>query len=167
MTIEKTFWYKRFRTAAYLNLIVWMVWTVVILTPLAPFSYLQPIMIGGGPGSWFLLAYLLFPTVAVGGFVGISSLIFVIETYERRRINYSVMLTGLVMLYAGVLLGCLLLAMAGASGGYALVIQHSSVNTVQDLLTPYMDPITIASLVAVAGTGLSIYGMATAKASKS
>jgi len=166
LPFEKTLWYKRFRAAACLNAIVWMVWTVVILAPFVPFSYLQPIMIGGGAGSWFLLGYLLFPIVAIGGFAGISSLVFVIETYERRMINCGVMLTGLVMLYAGVLVGCLLLAMAGASGGYALTIQRSAVNTAQDLLSPYVGPITVASLVAVAGTGLTIYGMATAKASK-
>lgn len=159
-------WYKRYRTAAYVNAIVWVAWTVAILLPFAPFSYLQPILVGGGAGTWFLVAYLLFLTVAVGGFAGISSLAFVMEAYEQRRPNYGIMLTGFILLYGGVLVGCLLLGAAGASGGYALVIQSSTVNAAQNLLSPYVDPITAASSIAVAGTGLTIYGLATAKATK-
>jgi hypothetical protein len=166
LTVEKKLWYKRFRTAAYVNAIVWIVWTAAILLPFAPFSYLQPIMVGGGAGTWFLLGYLLFLTVAVVGFASISSLVFVIEAHEQRRLNYGIMLTGLIMLYGGIIIGCLLLAIAGASGGYALVIQQSTVNAPENLLSPYVDPITAASLVAIAGTGFTIYGMATAKATK-
>jgi hypothetical protein len=123
-------------------------------------------MVGGGPGTWFLLAYLLFPTVAVAGFAGISSLLFVIQVYEQRRLNEVVMATGFILLYGGILVGCLLLGAAGVSGGYALVIQRFAVNSVQSVLSPYVDPITAASLVAIAGTGVTIYGMATAKATK-
>jgi hypothetical protein len=166
LTNERTWWYKRFRAAAYVNAIAWAAWTILILLPFAPFSYLQPIMVGGGAGTWFLLGYLLFPAVAVGGSTAISSLVFVIEIHERRRLNYGIMLTGLILLYAGVLTGCFLLAVAGASGGYALVIQHSTANNAQILLSSYVDPITAASLVAVTGTGFTIYGMATAKATK-
>jgi len=159
-------WYRRFRVAAYVNAVVWLAWTVAILLPLAPFSDLQPIMVGGGPGTWFLLAYLLFPIVGVGGLAGISSLLFVIEGYEQRRLNDGVMTTGFILLYGGILVGCLLLGAAGASGGYALVIQRFTANAVQNVLSPYVDPITAASLVAVAGTGFTICGMATAKATK-
>jgi hypothetical protein len=145
---------------------VWIAWTVAILLPFAPFSYLQPIIVGGGAGTWFLVAYLLFPAVAIGGFAVISSLTFVIEAYERRRLNYAVMLTGFILLYGGLLVGCLLLGIAGASGGYALVIQPSAVNAAQNVLSPYPDPITAASSIAVAGTVITIYGMASAKATK-
>jgi len=143
-----------------------MIWTVAILVPLTPFSYLQPIMIGGGPGTWFLLGYILFSTIGVGGFVGISTLAFVIEIHERRRLNYRVMLTGLVMLYGGILLACLLLALAGAIGGYFLTIQHYTANAAQDILSLFVNPITTVSSVAVVGTGLVIYAMVTAKATK-
>jgi hypothetical protein len=166
LAARKGSWYKRYRTAAYLNAIVWIAWTVAILLPFAPFSYLQPIIVGGGAGTWFLVAYLLFPTVAVGGFAGISSLVFVIEAYERRRLNHAVMLTGFILLYGGAVAGCLLLGIAGASGGYALVIQPSTVNAAQNVLSPYVDPITAASSIAVAGTVFTTYGMATAKATK-
>jgi membrane-bound ClpP family serine protease len=148
------------------NTVVWVGWTVAILLPFAPFSYLQPIMVGGGVGTWFLLGYLLFPTVAIVGSAGISSLVFVIEAHERRRLHYGIMLTGFILLYGGALAGCFLLGIAGASGGYALVIQQSTVNAAQNLLSPYVNPITAASSIAVVGTGFTIYGMATAKATE-
>ena len=143
-----------------------MLWTIAIVLPLAPFSYLQPIMVGGGPGTWFLVGYLLYPIVGVGGFASISSLLFVIETYERRTLNNGIMLTGLILLYVGVLAGCVLLGIAGVSGGYAIIIQNSTVNVAQSVLSPYVVPISTASLAAVAGAGVSIYGMATAKATE-
>ena len=123
-------------------------------------------MVGGGPGTWFLVGYLLYPIIGVGGFASIASFLFMIETYERRNLNHGIMLTGLILLFVGVLAGCVLLGVAGAIGGYTLVIQHSTVNLTQSLLSPYVDPITAASLVAVAGAGVLMYGMATAKATK-
>ena len=166
MAVEKTLWYRRFRTAAYANAVGSMLWTIAIVLPFAPYSYLQPIIVGGGPGTWFLVGYILYPIVGVGGFASISSFLFAIETYERRNLNQGIMLTGLILLYGGVLAGCVLLGIAGVSGGYAIIIQHSTVSVAQSVLSPYVTPITTASLAAVAGAGVSIYGMATAKATK-
>ena len=123
-------------------------------------------MVGGGAGTWFLLGYILFLTVAVIGFAGLSSLIFTIETHEQRSPNNAIMLTGFILLYAGTLAGCVLLGIAGATGGYLIVIQHSTVEAAQSILSQYVNPITTASSVAVAGTGFTIYGAATAKAIK-
>ena len=159
-------WYRRFRTAVYVNALGTILWTIAIVLPFAPFSYLQPIMVGGGPGTWFLAGYLLYPIIGVGGFASIASFLFMIETYELRNLTHGVMLTGLILLFVGILAGCVLLGIAGAIGGYTLVIQHSTVNLTQSLLSPYVDPITAASLVAVAGAGVLMYGMATAKATK-
>ena len=159
-------WYRRLRSAAYVNAVVWLIWTVAILLPFEPFSDLQPIMVGGGAGTWFLLGYVLFAAVGVGGFVSASSLVFVIETHERRNLSYPITLTGFILMYVGTLIGCILLGIAGASGGYTLVIQHSTVNAAQNILSPYVNPITAASAIAVAGTGFTIYAMATAKATK-
>jgi hypothetical protein len=166
LTDERTWWYKRFRVAAYVNAIIWIVWTVAILVPFPPFSYLQPVIVGGGAGTWFVLAYFLLVAVAVVGFAAISSLVFIIETHERRRLNGAIMLAGLILLYVGTMAGFILLGFAGAIGGYALVIEHSTVNATQNLLLPYVNLITAASLAAVAGAGLTIYGMATAKATE-
>jgi hypothetical protein len=165
LSVERT-WYKRFRTAAYVNAIVWLGWTVAILLPWPPFSYLQPIMVGAGAGTWFVVAYFLFLTIAVVGFAAISSIVFVIETHERRSLDYRVMLIGLILLYAGTVPGLILLGIAGAVGGYALVVENSTVSTINTLLSPYLNPITAACLVAVAGTGFVIYGMCTAKANE-
>jgi hypothetical protein len=164
LTTEKTFWYKRFRTAAYVTVVGSMIWTIVIVLPFVPLSYLPPIMIGGGPGTWLLLGYVLYLTVGVGGFAGLSAFLFTMETYESRTFNGRIMSTGLILLYLGVTAGSVLLGIAGAIGGYALTIQHSTVGATQSLLSPYVDPITIASLLAVAGAGVCMYGMITAKA---
>jgi hypothetical protein len=159
---KKTFWYKRFRTAAYVTVLGSMVWTVLIVLPVVPLSYLPPIMIGGGPGIWFLLGYVLYVTVGVGGFGALSTFLLIIETHESRTLNGRIMLPGLILLYGGVTSGCILLGMAGAVGGLALTIQHTTVSDAQSLLSPYVNPITVASLVAVAGAGVSMYGMVTA-----
>jgi hypothetical protein len=161
-TTERVFWYKRFRTAAYVTALGSMIWTILIVLPLVPLSYLPPIMIGGGPGTWFLLGYVVYLTVGVGGFAGLSAFLFSIETYECRILNGRIMLTGLILLYLGVTAGSILLGIAGASGGYALTIQHATMNAAQNLLSPYVDPITVACLVAVVGAVALMYGMITA-----
>jgi hypothetical protein len=149
------------------NAAIWLVWTVAILLPFPPFSYLQPIVVGGGAGTWFLLAYILFLAVAVLGFAAISSLVFVVETHERRRLNSGIMLIGLVLLYTGTMASLILLGFAGAIGGYSLVIEHSTISAAQQLLLPYVNLITTACLAAVAGAALTIYGIGTAKATES
>jgi hypothetical protein len=159
-----TFWYRRFRTAAYLNAVGSILWTIAILLPFTPFSYLPPIIVGGGPGVWFLLGYVLYVAVGVGGFAGFSALLFEIETYEGRSPEKTVMLFGLILSLIGVAITCVLLGIAGASGGYALTIAHASENATEALLVPYVNPITTASLITVAGAAVSMYGMATAKA---
>ena len=166
MRVAKALWYERFRSAAFANAVILIVWTVAILLPIPPFSYLQPVMVGGGAGTWFLLGYILFATVAVVGFLGISSLVFVMESYERRNLNYGIMMVGFILLYGGTLASCLLLGVAGASGGYILVIQHSTVNAAQNVLSPYVNPITAASSAAIVGAGFTVYGTAGAKATK-
>ncbi len=163
----KTVWYRRFRAAAYVNAIGSALWTFAIVLPFAPFSYLQPIMAGGGPGIWFVLGYLVYLVVGVGGFASISSLLYVIETQEKRGLNQECMLAGLILLFVGVLAGCFLLGLAGALGGYVLIIQHSTVSAAQSILSPYVLPISAMSLAALVGAGVLVYGMAAAKAAES
>lgn len=164
LTVERKFWYKRFRNAAYATIVGSAAWTIAILLPLMPFSYLPPIIVGGGPGIWLLIGYVLYLAVGVGGLAALSALIFAIETYEGRILNERVMMAGLALLCFGVTVGCVLLGIAGAVGGYALTIQHTTVETVQNTLELYVEPITVVSLVAVAGAGVSVFGMVTAKA---
>lgn len=153
--------------ATFVNVIGFIVWTILTVLPLTPFSQIQPIINGGGPGNWFLLGYLLYLGAGVGGFAILSVFLFMIETYEKRTLHNGVMSLGLLMLFVGMTVGCVLLGVAGALGGYSLTIQHASLTATQILLLPYVDPITAASLVAVAGAGISLYGIATAaKATK-
>jgi hypothetical protein len=123
-------------------------------------------MVGGGPGTWFLVGYLLYAAVGVGDFGVISSFLFAIEIHERRAPNGRIMLVGLILSFIGVLSGCLLLGIAGMSGGYAVVIEHSTTDIAQSILSPYVNPITAASLVSVIGAGTSLYGVAAAKATE-
>lgn len=138
----------------------------MILLPFPPFSYLQPIMVEGGAGAWFLIAYVLFVAVAVVGFAAISSLIYIIEAHERRSMNSGIMLTGLILMYAGTVAGLVLLGVAGGIGGYASVVEHSTVDATQNLLSPYVNIITVACSAAVAGAAVTIYEMGTAKATE-
>jgi hypothetical protein len=147
-----------------LNAFGLILWTVAILLPFTPFSYLPPIIVGGGPGVWFLLGFVLYAAVGVGGFAGFSALLFQIETYEGRSPKRPVMLFGLILSLIGVIMACVLLGIAGAIGGYALTITHISENATEALLVPYVNPITAAALITVAGAAVSMYGMATAKA---
>jgi hypothetical protein len=164
MKIRRVFWYTRFRNAAYSAIVVSAVWTVTIVLPFAPFSYLPPIIVGGGPGAWLIVAYLLYMAVGAGGFSALSALIFALETHERRILNERIMIFGLVLLFFGVTVGCILLGVAGAVGGSALTIQHMTVETVQHTLDLYVAPITLAAVMALVGAGLSLFGMVTAKA---
>jgi len=166
LTTERVWWYKRFRKGTYVNAIVWLAWTVAILFPFPPFSYLQPIMVGGGAGTWFLVGYLVFVAVSVVGFAVISSLIFAIETHELRKLCDRTIAGGFILLFAGSLAGCFMLGIAGASAGYALIIQPSTVNAAENILSAYVNPTTAAALAAVVGAALVIYAMATAKATE-
>jgi hypothetical protein len=123
-------------------------------------------VVAGGAGIWFLVGYFLFATVSVLGFAVVSLLSFVIEIHEARQINHVTMLVGFTLLYLGSVVGCLLLGIAGALGGYVVVIQQSTVNVTRSVLLPYVDPINAAAAAAIVGSALTIYGMATAKASK-
>ena len=95
-------WYKAFRAATYAGLLGALVWTVLLVLPFRPFSYLLPIVEHEGPGIWFLLSYLLFLIVALAGFGVLSSLLYTIEVQENRKPNQLAMLSGFVLLVIGV-----------------------------------------------------------------
>ncbi len=161
--IQRRWWYRRFRGAAFASVMGSLVWTVLMVLPFPPFSYLPPIIVGGGPGTWFLLAYLLALAVGVAGFGAISSFLYAIEVHENRTVSSTVMWPALVLLCAGFVSGCLLLALAGASGGYASTIGNASGTSVENLLQPYVYPVTLSTLVAVVGAALALYGMIRAR----
>jgi hypothetical protein len=156
-------WYRRYRGASYLCTFAAMVWTGVIVLPFAPFSYLPPIIVGGGPGIWFVLAYLLFLVIGVGGFGVMSGFLTTVELHEGRQVSDGMMWPSLLLLSVGLVGSCLLLGVAGAVGGYAATFQASSVTSIDSLLSPYTYPITAFALTAVVGACLAVLSMVRAR----
>lgn len=163
MSARMPAWFRRFRVAAYLFSMAAMAWTVAIVLPFAPFSDLPPIIVGGGPGIWFVLGYVLLIVVGVGGFGALSSFLSAVEIHERRTVDPLFMWPALVLFFVGVAGSCLLLGVAGAVGGYASTFETSSASTIDSLLSPYVNPITTLTLVAVIGAALAVLSMARAR----
>jgi hypothetical protein len=160
---KKPLWYRRYRGAAYLSAMAAMVWTAAIVLPFAPFSYLPPIMVGGGPGIWFILGYTLFLVVGVGGFGALSGFLATVELHEGRSIDPRIMWPALILLSVGVVGTCFLLALAGAVGGYSSTYGTSSVQSIDALLSPYVYPSMILTLIAVFGAALAVLSMVRAR----
>lgn len=156
-------WYRRFRLAAYVNVVGSLVWTVAIILPFPPFSYLQPIIVGGGAGLWFLVGYVLYVAVGGCGFGWLSGTLHTIEIGENRSLNAPLMWLGSVSLELGITASCVLLGLAGALGGYASTLNDASTQTVRELLLPYVLPISLATLLAVAGCALALLAMVRAR----
>ena len=160
---HRPLWYRRYRGAAYLSTFAALAWTVVIVLPFRPFSYIPPIMVGGGPGIWFVLAYMLFIVVGIGGFGALSAFLTTVELHENRKINSRMMWPALLLLSVGVVGSCLLLAVAGAVGGYAATYELSTTTSIDNLLSPYVYPITDLVIVAVIGAALAVLSMVRAR----
>jgi hypothetical protein len=160
---RKPLWYRRYRGAAYLCTFATLVWTVAIVVPYAPFSYIPPIMVAGGPGIWFVLGYLLFVVVGIGGFGALSAFLTTVELHEGRTIDSRMMWPALVLLSVGVAGSCLLLSVAGAVGGYAATSGTSSGASLDSLLSPYVNPITAFVIVTVVGACLAVVSMIRAR----
>jgi hypothetical protein len=135
----------------------------LIVLPFEPFSYLPPIIVGGGPGIWFILAYVLFVVVGIGGFGALSAFLTTVEVHECRTVDDRLMYPALVMLAVGVAGSCLLLGVAGAVGGYAATYQGSTTGAIHDLLSPYVNPITTLVLIAIIGAALAVLSMVRAR----
>lgn len=160
---KKPLWYRRYRGAAYLSTLAALVWTVVMVIPYPPFSYLPPIIVGGGPGIWLVLAYLLFIVVGIGGFGALSAFLTTVEIHEGRTIDPRTMWPALGLLSVGVTGACLLLGLAGAFGGYATTYETLSAKSIDNLLLPYVDPISTLTLLAVIGAALAVLSMVRAR----
>ncbi len=159
----RVLWYKRFRKAAYLAVAIAVAWTLAAILPTDPFDDLLPVMIGGGAGTWLLLGYVTYLAVGVSGFMGLSSILASVEVGEGRVPNPILMTAGIVMLFAGVTATCLLLGIAGATGGYAQTLQHTSWDQLESMLGPYVDVARVTSVVAIVGAASTLSGIAFAK----
>ncbi len=159
----KSLWYRRYRGVAYLNAIGALVWTVVIVLPFAPFSSLPPIIVSGGPGIWFILAYVLFIAVGIGGIGAFSAFLTTIELHEGRRVDPRTMWPGLTLLSVGTASACFLMGLAGTVGGYASNSGSSSASAIDNLLSPYVYPISTLTLITVLGAALAVLSMVRAR----
>jgi hypothetical protein len=101
--------------------------------------------------------------VGVGGLGAMSGFLTSVEVDEGRSVNDRTMLPALVLLSVGTAGSCLLLAAAGAVGGYATTYGTSPASSVDTLLAPYVDPITALTLVAVIGAGLAVLSLVRAR----
>lgn len=158
---KERYWYTRFRVASYVNVFGALIWTIIMVLPFSPFSEIPPIMVGGGPGEWLVISYLLYLSVGIGGFGWVSGLLEVIEKEEKRGVSPPLMWPGFVMLFCGVTVSCVSLGYAGASGGYAL--ENGSSSTLHQMLSPYLYPISATTIVAVAGAFLVLLAMIRAR----
>jgi hypothetical protein len=93
----------------------------------------------------------LYLVVGFGGLTGISTLLYIEESGERKRFNGTTMGAGLALYYSGASLASALLGLAGYFGGRAFSIQHLPDPAIETILLPYLEPITLAVLVACAG----------------
>jgi hypothetical protein len=156
-------WYVWYRRASVFNAFVALVWTTLMVLPFAPFSSALPIMEGGGPGEWLTVGYLLYVAVGVGLFGWLSGATHIIEMGEGRNLDTTLSLAGFVLLFMGVNLSCLTLGLAGALGGYQSAISQAPTESLRQLLSPYVYPISTMVLVAVAGSVLTLLAMARAR----
>ena len=135
-----------------------------MVIPFPPFSKIPPIMIGGGPGQWLVIAYLLYVSLGGGGFGWLSGLLHTIEKDENRDVSSSLMWPGFLMLFFGVTVSCVSLGYAGATGGYVLITSVNGVSpSIHQMLSPYLYPITATTIVAVAGAVLVLLAMIRAR----
>lgn len=162
---QNELWSGRFRGAYLLSVVVAIAWTVALILPFDPFSSLLPVMIGGEAGTWLLLGYVVYLSVAVGAFAGLSAVLSELER-EARTPNSALMWVSLVTLIAGVNTSCLLLGYAGAFGGYAQTIQHLPGSEIDGMLNPFVDVIRITTATSVLGALAALLGIASARGGK-
>jgi MFS family permease len=156
-------WYAWYRRACIVNAFVALGWTTLMVLPFSPFSYALPIIESGGPGQWLTVGYLLFLTVGVGLFGWLSTAMHIVETGEGRRVNQSLAMPGLALLFLGVDASCIALGLAGALGGYQYSLAQSPTGSVSQLLSPFVYPISGTVLVAVLGSVLTLLALIRAR----
>ncbi|MCL7401616.1 MAG: cbb3-type cytochrome c oxidase subunit I [Thaumarchaeota archaeon] len=139
------------KNGSIINLTISIIWTIIIVLPIEPFSILLRIIVGGGPGVWFLLAYLLHLIVGYGGFTCLSFLYYLIEEKWEVELNNKLIMAGFYLLFIGVNITLITLAAAGAVGGYYLNIIHAPVEDVRSILEPMVNPIRLLSLITIVG----------------
>lgn len=143
--------HKMFRSGFIANATISIVWTLAIIIPFEPFTILLRVIVGGGPGVWFLSAYLLHIAIGVGGFIGLSFAYYIVEERSEIEINDKIVVSGFYILFLGVNVTLVTLAVAGAIGGYYLNIMHAPVEDVRRVLEPMVNPLRLLCFITIAG----------------
>ncbi len=151
------------RKIALANAVAASIWTLIIVLPIEPFPLLLRIIVGGGPGVWFIVGYLLFIIVGFCGFEGLSYIYYVAEK-EDNKINNQLALLGLVLTCIGTIATTIMLQLAGAMGGYEYTIMRASTEKIRLLLEPLVNPIRL--LVIIASIGIILQSSAVLFAEK-
>ena len=156
-------WYRRYRGAAYVFALGALVWTAAMVLPFAPFSDAPPILVGGGPGVWLLVGYVLFVAVGIGGFGAMTSFLVGVELHEKRSVDSRLMWPATALLVVGFVGSCVLLGVAGAVGGYDSTFQSASAQAIDGVLSPFVYPITSLVLITVIGAALAVVALVRAR----
>jgi len=147
-------WSRRFRVAALTAGLGAVVWTILMILPVEPFSSIPPVLVGGGPGIWLLLGYLMYIVGGFGGLSILSSMLYPLERDGSWRPDGAILGLGLALFYAGVTCASVLLGLAGFTGGYAYSIDHAADTSIVSILQPYVGLVTFAALAASAGAAI-------------
>ncbi|MEM1991443.1 MAG: hypothetical protein QXO76_12545 [Thermoproteota archaeon] len=126
-------------------------YTLIIVLPIQPFLMILRIIVGGGPGTWFILGYILYLAVGFTGHLGFSYLYYLAEKIEGRKLNRLLVWLNILAMYVGITGANFALAIAGILGGYVSTILHSPSEEVRLILEPFVNPIRILSIVAIVG----------------
>ncbi|MEM3832229.1 MAG: hypothetical protein QW128_01335 [Thermoprotei archaeon] len=148
--------YKRFTTLAIINSIIAVFWTLLFILPINLSQTLQRILVGGGPGVWLIIGYILFIAIGCLGFIGLA--VITLNINQPTRIMNFLLSIGIVMLYVGTLGSTLGLGIAGSLGGYSSTILHEPTSVTASILEPLVTPIQIFSLIAIIGALILMIG---------
>lgn len=145
-----------FRKALIVNALISIFWTVLIVLPFEPFSLLLRIIVGGGPGTWFLVAYILYIIVGSLVFIGFSYLYYLAEEVWGTETSNMFSIAGFYLLFIGTNITLIVLAVAGVVGGYYLNIIHAPIESVRAILEPFVNPLRMLTLVTIIGALLCL-----------
>lgn len=149
--------YKRFSILAMVNSIIATFWTLLFILPIDLSQTLQRILVGGGPGVWLIIGYVLFIMVGCLGFAGLAVIALNIRQSITRGMSF-LLNVGMLTFYIGVLGSTVGLGLAGSLGGYSVTISHAPLSKTESILEPFIIPIQLFSLIAIIGILILIAG---------
>lgn len=148
--------YRKLRKLALINTIIAAIWTLLFILPFDFSQSLLRILVGGGPGIWLIIGYVLFIVIGCLGLIGLSVLVLNLDETVVRSKN-TLLIVGILIFYIGVMGSTLGLGLAGALGGYSTTILHAPIANTEAVLQPFEKPIQVFSAMAIVGVLMLIY----------